>query len=284
MEDLNVFTVTPMNQKLDLDPGKTYTGSITVVNPDNATKDFKYKASISSYGVVGEGYDVDFVTQSEHTQIVDWIKIENPTGTIKPNGTAKVNFTIKVPRTAPAGGQYATILVSSADDGDSGDGLAVKNIFEMASIIYANVSGETKHEGEILDNHVPGFVTSIPIQVSAGFKNDGNSHEYARISLQVKSVFSSSLIYPTEDESGVVEEVIMPGTTRYTAKNIEGISPLGIYEVTQTVNYMGDVKTVKQIVIASPIWFMALVLLTIGAIVLTIVASIKKHRHKRDVF
>ena len=69
MEDLNVFTVTPMSQMIELKPGETYKGSITVVNPDGAKGDFSYKTEISAYGVVGEGYDADLVTSTEHTQI-----------------------------------------------------------------------------------------------------------------------------------------------------------------------------------------------------------------------
>ncbi len=284
MEDLNIFTLTPMSQKIELKPGDKYEGYITVVNPDNAKSDFSYKAEVSAYGVIGEDYSADLSTQSDHTQIVKWIDIENPTGVIKPNESIKVKFTIKVPETAPAGGQYAAILVSSNDKNDSSDGLAVKNIFEMASVIYGEISGEMTREGEIMENNIPGFVTSVPIKVDATVKNDGNVHEIARVSLEVKSFFSPTPIYPLRGESGVVEEVIMPDTTRYISRNIEGISALGIYNVTQTVSYMGSVSTVQKVVIACPIWFLALVVLTISAIIFSIVKTIKKYRHKREVF
>ena len=34
----NAFVVTPMSQNFDLEPGKTYTGSITVANSGSATQ------------------------------------------------------------------------------------------------------------------------------------------------------------------------------------------------------------------------------------------------------
>ncbi|MBQ1539964.1 hypothetical protein IIZ72_00120 [Candidatus Saccharibacteria bacterium] len=284
MEDLNVFTVTPMSQMIELKPGETYKGSITVVNPDGAKGDFSYKTEISAYGVVGEGYDADLVTSTEHTQITKWITIENPTGTVKPNDSTKINFTIKVPETAPAGGQYAAILVSSAENSASGEGLAVKNVFEMASLIYAGIAGETERKGEIIKNTVPGFVTSMPIEIGAELKNEGNVHEIAKVALEVKSVFSPATIYPTEGESGIIEEVIMPDTTRSMGRNIEGISPLGIYDVTQTITYMGEVSTNHRIVIACPIWFLVIFILTVSAIIFSIVKSVKKYRHKKEVF
>ena len=284
MEDLNVFTVTPMSQMIELKPGETYKGSITVVNPDNAKKDFSYKTVISAYGVVGEGYDADLVTSTEHTQITKWITIENPTGKVKPNDSVKINFTIKVPKTAPAGGQYAAILVSSAEDNANSEGLAVKNVFEMASLIYAGIDGETERKGEIIKNSVPGFVTGMPIEVGAELKNEGSVHEIARVALEVKSVFSPATIYPTEGESGIIEEVIMPDTTRSMGRNIEGISPLGIYDITQTITYMGEVSTNHRIVIACPIWFLLIFILTVSAIIFSVVKSVKKYRHKKEVF
>lgn len=284
MESFDVFTVTPMSQRIDLKPGETYTGSITIVNPDNAKRDFSYKAEVSAYGVVGEEYNANFIESNDHTQITKWITIENPTGKVEPNGSTKINFTIRVPETAPAGGQYAAILVSSSDDQASSDGLAVKNIFEMASLIYAGIEGETTRKGEILDNNVPGFVTTTPIEVSAAVKNEGNVHEIAKVSLEVKSFFSPVAIYPAEGESGIVEEVIMPDTTRLISRNIDGISSLGIYDVTQTVNYMGTISTTHKIVVACPIWFLVLFILTVSAIIFSIVKSVKKYRHRKEVF
>ena len=285
MEDSNMFTVTPMSQVLELKPGDTYEGSITVVNPDNAKSDFLYKTEISAYGVVGEGYDADLVTSTEHTQITKWITIKNPTGAVKPNESVKINFTIQVPETAPAGGQYAAILISSADTGNVSDGLAVKNIFEMASLIYVGInSDKTDRKGEILKNDVPGFVTGMPIVVSAEVNNEGDVHEITKVALKVKSVFSPNQIYPSEGESGIIEEVIMPDSTRVMSRNIDGISSLGIYDVTQTITYRGMVETTHKIVIACPIWFLVLFILTVSAIIFSIVKSIKKHRHKKEVF
>ena len=276
MDNSNMFTVTPMSQSAELDAGDTYEGDIIVANPANAKGDFHYKVEVSAYGVKGEGYEADFLTEGERSQIVEWTTIENPTGVLKPNESAKVHYKVVVPENAPAGGQYAALLVSSNDDASASDGVAVNNVFEMASILYAKINGDLIHKGELLGSKVPGFVTSLPLTVEASFKNDGNIHEVAYISLEVRSYFSSENIYPKKDESGTVQEVIMPGTTRYVTRDIEGISPLGIYDVVQTVSYMGESVTNHQMVIVCPIWFMALVLATIAAIIVFIIRSVKK--------
>lgn len=282
MDTTNIFTVTPMNHNIELEVGQEYHGEVTVANPANAARDFSYKVEVSPYAVVGQNYAADFATESVRTQIADWITIENPTGVLKPNETASVKFTIKVPETAPAGGQYAALLVSSNIEANGGNGLSVNNVFEMASVIYADIAGETIRDGKVTSNTVPGFVTATPIQVSATITNNGNAHEIARIGLEVKSFFSATPIYPQPGENGVINEVIMPETSRYITRDITGVSPLGIYEVTQTINYLGENYQVKQTVVACPIWFMAMVLITITAIVVTVVHQVKAaHRKKR---
>lgn len=277
----SVFTITPMSQSITLDAGGTYEGDITVANPANSTKDFHYKVEVSAYGVMGEDYIADFLTETERSQISNWITIDNPTGVLKPNDMIKVHYRIDVPESAPAGGQYAAFLVSSNDDEASGDSVSIKNVFEMASVLYAKVNGDVERKGELVGASVPGFVTTPPIKTYVTLQNDGNIHEVARVSLEVRSYFSSGTIYPKGEDSGIIDEVIMPGTTRVVTRDIDNISPLGIYDVIQTVNYMGDSLTVHQAVVVCPIWFMALLLVTFAAIVVSIVFSIKRHRKKK---
>ena len=284
MDTTNVFTITPMNQDFELEAGQVYTGSILVSNPSTAANDFHYKVTVSPYSVIGEEYAADLETFSNRSQIVDWIKVDNPTGVLKPNETAEVKFTITVPESAPAGGQYAALMVGSDNDTVVSEGLSINNVFEMASLVYAKVAGETVHAGEVSEITIPGFVASTPIAASALITNDGNVHETARIALEVRSAFSSTPIYPAPGESGVLTEVIMPESTRYITRNIDGISPLGIYNITETINYLGQNTTFSQTVLVCPIWFMVLSIVTITAVAVAIVRNIKFRRLKRKVF
>ena len=176
------------------------------------------------------------------------------------------------------------MLVSSDDKETPSGGLSVDNVFEIASIIYANIEGETIRDGEVTSNSIPGFVTALPIRVSATFTNNGNAHEIARATLEVRNVFSATPIYPQPGESSALNEVIMPETSHYLAREINGVSPLGIYEITQTIDYIGKTYQLKQIVVVCPIWFMLLTALTITAVVAAIVHRVKIwHRKKRVV-
>lgn len=283
MEEDNMFTVLPMSQRISLQPGKTYEGDITVVNPADAKNDFSYKAAVAPYSVTENDHDdytIDLIKDSSYTTLSKWIKIDEPKGKIKPNESKKVHFTITVPENAPAGGQYAAITISSDEASENSEGVNVKNVFEMASIIYASVSGETVREGEILENNVPGFILNPPAKVSAMISNKGNIHEDADITITVSDFFTGNVILPTEEDDGNYSEIVMPETTRYIEREVNNLPALGIVKVNQTIYYNGKSSTVEKDILICPIWFMALVVLTIAAIVATIVHLVKKHRKK----
>ena len=285
MDATNIFTVTPMNQRISLKPGETYEGYIVVSNPADAVEDFSYKVTVSPYGVSGTDYRVDLVNNSAFTQVTKWVTLENSTGKLAPNETAHVDFKITVPEDAPVGGQYAALMVGFDGKNDEGSGVAIRNKFQMASLLFVNIEGELDHQGEIVENSVPGFVTELPVKTHIILKNDGNTHEVAKIALEVRSFFSPAIIYPEAGDDSVLEEVIMPGTTRELTQEIGNISPLGVYEVTQTVIYMDSTASVmKQVVVSCPIWFMLLVAATIAVITGTVIGIIKHNKKKRVVF
>ena len=275
------FTILPMSQRFSLEAGGVYEGSIKIVNPADATENFSYKASVSPYGVVGNDYAADLTTMTGRSEIAKWITIEEPVGEVEPNTTKEIKFTIRVPENAPAGGQYATIAVSSNASSQSSSGVAVQNIFEMASIVYANVSGETVHKGEVLENNIPGFVTTVPIRLSALVSNEGNTHEDATFLIAVSDFFTGRVILPTEEDNGHYSELIMPETTRNVEREINNLPSIGIMKVSQTIYYNGEVYIAEKKVVICPIWFMILLLATIIAIIATIVSLVVKHKKRK---
>ena len=273
------FTVSPMNQTFDLVPGKVYDGSITILNTANSESNFDYRVSISPYNVIGENYDADLVTVSNYSMITDWIKIDNPTGTLKSNETKEINFTITVPKSAPGGGQYAALLVSENINDDNS---VVSDTFEIASLIYASVSGEVKRGGEILENNIPGFVLNTPVAVSMLISNTGNVHESATVTIDVKNVITGGVILSSE-QNGRYSEIIMPETTRRIERNIMDLPVVGIVNINQTIYYNGQSSIESRNVIICPIWFMILAVAMIGGTIGGIILAIKKHHKKHSV-
>lgn len=279
----NAFTILPMSQNFTINPGETTTGTITIVNPVNSTSDFSYSISVSPYNVIGEDYQADISTISAYSKIAEWITISEPTGTVAPNEAREVEFTISVPEDAPAGGQYAAIMVSSDPSKQESEGVSINNVFALASIIYADISGEVTHDGSILENNVPEFSTTTPISVGALLDNHGNTHETAIVTLNVSNAVTGEKIFPTdEDQNNRFSEIVMPETTRYINRNIDNLPVLGIVKVEQTVYYNNEVSTVVKDVILCPIWFFCLVLLVIASIIGFITFSVRHHRRKKS--
>lgn len=277
----HTFTLTPMSQNIELTPGTTYTGHVTVVNPADATSDFAYKVSVNPFSVVGQDYTVDLATEYNRSMITKWITIPESTGTLKPNESRQVEFKINVPADAPAGGQYAAITVTNNAEGGDNNGLSVHSVLEMASIIYAKVDGETVHQGKILENNIPGFSANPPVMLSALLENTGNVHEYASYTITATDFFTGQVILPTEEADGKYSEVIMPETTFYSQRELTGLPTIGVVKVTQTIRYNGETSVQEGNIIICPIWFMVLVIATVVALITTIVLIVKKHRKRK---
>ena len=278
----NTFVVTPMSQDFNLEPGGIYTGRIMVTNPGNSTEDFAYKISVAPYSVMGEGYDADLATISNRSMVVDWTKVENPEGSLKPNETAEINFTITVPENAPAGGQYASLLVTEDTEAVAAQGVKVNSIFEIASLVYANVAGETVTGGEILENNIPGFIMSAPIEVGALISNTGNIHQTATTVLDVKNLMTGEIILPTEQNAGRYAEIIMPETTRRTNYEIADLPVVGVIQVSQTVYYNGVSSVEIKDVLICPIWLILVAVAIFLGIIFGTFFGIKKIRQKKS--
>ena len=280
----NYFTVTPMSQKVEnLEPGQTYTGSITVINPATAEEDFYYSVSVAPYGVMGTNYAANLTSETGYTQLAKWITIDEPTGTISPNGVATVNYTITVPENAPGGGQYAALIVSKDPKVVEGmdKGVSVQDVYEMASLIYADIAGETIHKGEILENNISAFVVNPKIDLGVLISNGGNVHEIATIIIEATDFFTGDVILEAEDKTDYYTELIMPESTRYVERSINNNLPqLGVVKVSQTVYYNGGYSKQERDVIICPIWFLLLIFFILFMLVGMIVGLAMRHRKK----
>ena len=283
MESGNEFSVTPMNQMVELVPGETYNFAVTVLNPVNSTENLDYKVHAVPYSVVTEAYYADISTQTDHTRMADWITIPEPTGTLAPNETREIEFTITVPADAPGGGQYAAIMVGIDNKNQNYDNMSVTNVLEIASIIYAKVDGEIIHKGEVVENSVPVFTADPKITLSSLIKNEGNMHEIASIAITVKNVFTGETLASAELDNGVYAELIMPDSQRFINKEVDGLPMMGIINVQQKIYYNGETSTVEKNVLICPIWFLVLTLLTLAAIVAGVAKSIRRHKKNKTV-
>lgn len=278
----NAFVVSPMTQKITLKPGETYKGEVRVSNPAAATENFYYKAELRPYFVKDDNYEKDFETVSDWSRIVEWTTLENDTGVLKPNEAKKITFTVEVPHTAPGGGQYMMIGVSSDPPVDANENFAVQNVYEMASLVYVEVEGEINHSGRIVENEIPSFVATDKPYVSTKINNTGNVHETAEITITIKNNITGETILPKEGKENTFESVIMPETTRTIKREIGDLPPLGIFEISESVSYMGGEMSTTSVVLLCPVWFIVLVLFTIISIIELMIYRRRSRRKKLE--
>ncbi len=279
----SVLSVSPPNQQIILMPGETYHGSILVSTPNNAEGNLDYSVSIGSFSQYKTddskddygGASSDIITS--YNQIMDWISLEKTSGSVAPNTSEKVPFTIKVPADAPAGGQYATIIVKNETkiNNSSNGNVSIQNVAQLASIIYAEVTGETRKEATITDNNIPSFLTNSKLEATSMVKNNGNIHASASYTLQVWPLFSDEEICTNEEKAEA--SLILPGTERYHVQSCD-LPAFGIFRTKQVVKIFGEISEIEKTIIICPIWLMVLILAIIVVIIVVIIAFIKKHK------
>ncbi len=274
------FTVSPMTQKVVLAPGETYRGGLKISNPVTSTEDFDYEVSVAPYSVKNDSYDeVDYKTKGKMNTIVEWTTIENPTGTLKPNDSVTISFEINVPKEVPAGGQYMALFVSEdTSKKQPGGDMAIIEKMGMAHIVYAEVAGETRNEGRIIENNLPSFLTSNVLKASATVANDGNVHTDAKYTLQVWPLFSDEEICTNEETRDSM--LVLPETKKYYSQECN-LPMFGIFRAKQVVKIFGEESIVEKTILVCPLWLLFVVIFGIVLLIAWLVARARKRGDSR---
>ena len=269
------FSISPMNQKITLNSGERYYGTFKITNPGTNNYNFHYITSISPFKV-NEDYNIVYENNGDYSQILDWITVENSEGVIAPNSTAVVRFYIDVPEDAPAGGQYAAIIVSSDDEEEAKEGLNIQSKYAIAHVLYAEVAGETVRKGEVDSISVPSFLFTGNIAGSATIENTGNVHSDAAYTLQVFPLFSKEESFTNEENPEV--STILPEAKRTTIVTWEDTPMLGIFHVIFKAEFEGVESKVDKYVIVCPIWLLFLLALALFLLIFRILSAKKKEK------
>ena len=281
----NMMTISPPREKMVLMPGEVFEGSISVSNSATASKDLKYSVYIGSFNLRrnedgdADYNDTDVDTITSYNQIMEWITLGKESGTVAPDGIDVIPYTIKVPEDAPAGGQYASIIVrNDTDNNDDKNGnVAIQNVVEFAVGILAEVAGETREEGLISENSIPSFLLSNTLEASSTVRNNGNVHTDASYILQVWPLFSNEEICTNEEEPAT--SLIMPETERLHIEECK-LPTVGIFKAKQTVKIFGETSIVEKTVIVCPLWLLFIIIFAIAALIIWLVMKAKSRKTK----
>ena len=284
------LTMAPMNEKVIINPGESFQSSFRVSNPAESKEAMEYELSVDPFysksggELVFEKDDIDL----EHTQMVDWVKFDVATkGKLEPNETREIIYTIDVPQSAPAGGQYAMIGVSTVSNNDDANGksdgknsnASITEIKRMGHLIYAEVTGNTVKQGDIYDMNVPSFLLDGNIKGSAAIKNNGNVHGDARYYLQVFPLFSGEEVFTNEEDP--TTHTILPNRDYYAEIVWEDTPAIGFYNVVFKVEFEGETQEIKKMVIKMPVWLIFLILFIVAFLIIWITMKVRSKGKKQ---
>lgn len=278
------FMMSPMTNRISLNPGETYTGSFWIMNPEENTISIKYSLEVKSF-YRDDNSRAIFEDIEGRGQIANWITLNVPSsGSILPKESDEVFYTINVPEDAPAGGQYAAITATSVPpDNNDSSAIAVKESIVMAHTIFAEVSGETRLSAEITDLNSPSFLFDGNIVASSKVKNTGNLHGTATYTMEVYPLFSGQPIY--SNVNAPVKKLVLPDRTMINEIVYEETPAAGIFNLVYKVEFEnGEVKELKKLVIKCPIWvFLIIISVIVGFVIYFVVKAKKRSRRQKEL-
>ena len=273
------LTMAPMNQSIVINPGESFETSFKISNSSNSTQDTYYKVEVEPFYMNNQN-EIKHESEGDSGKIVEWVTFNVPTeGKLVPNETKEIVFTINVPESAPAGGQYMSVLVTAsagADNGETGvdeseddSNTMIREVKRMSHLVYAEVAGNTIKKGEIYDASLPSFLLSGKITGSATVKNVGNVHGEAKYVLKIYPLFSDEEIYTNEEKPASF--VVMPDREVYSEIAWEQTPAMGVFNAVFTVEFEGETVEISKLIIVCPVWLLFVILFAIVAIIIWIV-------------
>lgn len=275
------LSVSPMAESIVLNPGDTYSSSIKVSYPQNASSSTHYKVAIQPF-YVDENYNNVYEKLNNYSLIVDWVNFDSPeTDEVKPGEIKEIYYTFRIPSDAPAGGQYFAITVASdtSEAEIKGDAINVTEILSVSHLVFVEITGTTIRQGDITSINVPSFILSGDVSGSSTIKNTGNVHSDATYKLQVFPLFSNEEVYTNEEKPDIRR--IMPDRSFYNETIWSDTPAFGIFNVVYTVEFEGVTQQVSKMVIKCPIWLLFIIIFIIAAIIIYFVVRAKSRKNSR---
>ncbi len=196
----------PIKFRIEVEAGKTYSDTITVINPNDFSIGVKPEVENLNVGDEGSIHLID--TDIPHG-LTTYISIDRTSFDLGPQERRQIPFSVSVPANGEPGGHYGAILFrSAAPSGATESGVGISG--RIGSVFLVNVPGKTSKTGFISDFTGPAsFITRGPVDFSFKINNTGNTHfdPDSKITLtglfigKVEVPFESRVVFPGHDRT-----------------------------------------------------------------------------------
>lgn len=166
----------PVSFRIQADPGQTWTGAITVTNPNDTVLGVQPEKENLGGGAEGSiqllGADVNAYG------LASWIVLDTKPALLQPNQKKEFPFSIRIPVNATPGGHYAAVLFRAIPPEQAGgqaqSGVGVSG--RVGSVILLEVSGAVTRSAALESVDAPRFASRGPFSVTLKISNTGNSY------------------------------------------------------------------------------------------------------------
>jgi hypothetical protein len=225
------LTVSPLRSELDISPGTSLDGSLTVTN--STDKPMTVRLSAESFSVINQQYDYAFTAESE---LSGWVVFSPSEVTLAAGESNVIPYKVGAPLSAEPGGRYISLFASTDTEGSNG---GVSSRQRIASLLYITVSGDVSRTGKLVSLSSPWLVGDKSTW-SASLQNMGTTHFRSRYSVSVQDIFGNNTGVQTNGDA-----LILPGTIRL----VTGAIPLpqlpGLYKYEYVIG-LGDTPAVSE--------------------------------------
>lgn len=285
-----VMRVDPAEQEISLQPGTIFSGQFSLQNAGRQS--FTATLSTLPYQVLGEDYQPDFSTANSYTEITNWITFAETELTLAPGTTKTVKYTVTVPTDVPAGGQYAAILVETSDANSDPD--AIRTVGQIAVLVYADIAGDTRISGELLDQTLPSLSLGQPPSAAATLRNDGNIDFRVTETLTAYDFFTGRPVLGAASASSTSSAdassadatsatatksfIVLPGTTRRTYLTWDNPPAIGLFRAQFTVAFLDQSHTIERVILIFPLWLLILLLVFFTLLIIWLLLRRRKNQ------
>ena len=260
---LKGLTLSPLRSELNIVPGTSLNGTLTVIN--STDKSMTVNLSATEFSVINQQYDYAFTDESN---LAKWVTFGQSEINLAAGKSQKVTFTVGVPLSAEPGGRYVSLFASTnVATSDS----AVESVQRIASLLYITVTGDVTRVGHLVSLSSPWIISGQSMWTVA-LQNTGTTHFRSRYNVQTQNLFSASVA------SSFGDALILPNTIRLVSDDLPLPQLPGIYKIVYMIG-LGDTPAVTEtryLLYMPPAAMIILVILVITASGL-IYKRIRKH-------
>jgi hypothetical protein len=219
------LTVTPLRSELEVSPGTSVDGVLTITNLTDT--DMKVGLSAEEFSVIDQQYDYAFTAESN---LAKWVLFGKSSVNLQAGESQSVSYKVGAPLSAEPGGRYIS-LFASTDSADSNSGISTRQ--RVASLLYITVLGDVSRSGSLVSLAAPWLMSGNDIW-SATLRNTGTTHYRSQYMVSVYNIFGNAAA-----TSDINDSLILPGTIRTISGTVPTPQLPGIYRVVFKIG-LGD--------------------------------------------